>query len=141
MTLTCLWTPIYGQIIDRVGFGFAFCLTNSLLLVAMACLMAPSLELAYVAVSFFYPVGRLSHWATYFAYIARVFGFTHFGKLVGVGMTFAALASLLQYPLLDVTLRALGGSFVAVNGLFAGLHVASYLFIPSMHRAAAAAAP
>ena len=139
MVASCLWTPLYGQLIDRLGFGFGLSLLNCLLLVALGGLIAPSLGLAYAAVAFFYPIGRLSHWATFFAYLACVFGFRHFGKLVGLGMTVAALVSLLQYPLLELTFRAFDGSFVAVNTLFSALHMLSFLLVPGMHRAAAKA--
>ena len=95
----------------------------------------PSLPLTYFA-SLSYSLGRVSLWASYFAYNAHVFGFRHFGKLVGVGMTLAACGSLLMYPLLHVTITLLGSDFTLANALFVGLHCVTFATLPRLGRGA-----
>lgn len=69
-------------------------------------------------------------------YNAAVFGFSHFGKLVGLGLCIASTFSLLMYPLLGVTLQQLAGDFTAVNSLFAVLTaVAPLLAVNRLNRA------
>lgn len=173
MALVFLWTPALGILIDRVGFGFVLMLVNSLLLLSTLSLLVPSLGLVY-ATSLIYSLGRVSLWALYFSYNAHVFGFRHFGKIgellfwsglepgpshpassltiqvrmpaVGCGMTLAACLSLLQYPLLQLTIVVLDGDFLFANAILAGLHCAAFATLPHLIRGAreatrAAAAP
>ena len=114
-------------------------MTNSLLLAAMCCLLVPSLSLTYFA-SLSYSLGRVSLWASYFAYNAHVFGFRHFGKLVGVGMTLAACVSLLMYPMLHITITFLGSDFTLANAIFVGLHCCTFATLPRLGRGAREAA-
>ena len=139
LALACLWTPLLGNLTDRVGFLTTLTLTNSLLLVATACLLVPSLELTYLS-AIVYAVGRVSLWALYFSYTAHVFGFRHFGKLVGCGLTLAACFSLLQYPLLYLCIRVLDGDFTVANAIFLALHGLAYGTLGRLGRGAREAA-
>ena len=65
---------------------------------------------------------------------------------VGCGMTLAACLSLLQYPLLQLTIVVLEGDFLFANAILAGLHCAAFATLPHLIRGAreatrAAAAP
>ena len=139
MACVFLWTPLLGLLTDRLGFVLTLAMTNGALLLAMACLLVPSLPLTYLG-SLLYALGRVSLWASYFAYNAHVFGFRHFGKLVGVGMTLAACFSLLMYPLLALTITALDSDFTLANSLFVGMHSLTFLLLPRLGRGARDAA-
>ena len=139
LALACLWTPLLGNLTDRVGFLTTLTLTNSLLLVGTACLLVPSLELNYLS-AILYAVGRVSLWALYFSYTAHVFGFRHFGKLAGCGLTVAACISLLQYPLLYLCVRVLDGDFTVANAIFVALHGLAYGTLGRLGRGAREAA-
>ena len=135
MVLVVLWTPILGILTDRNGFGFTLTFVNSVLLISTACLLVPSLELTYFG-SLAYSIGRVSLWASYFTYNAHVFGFQHFGKIVGCGMTLAACFSLLQYPLLQLTVLALDGDFFVANILLGALHCTAFATVPRLMKGA-----
>ena len=100
---------------------------------ACGCLLAPGLDIMWLG-SPLYAFGRVSVWSTFFMYMAHVFGFRHFGKLVGVAMTVAACFSLLQYPILYVSLRVLDQDYTAANLLFLSLHTASFALIPRLRQ-------
>ena len=138
LAAACLWAPVLGMLTDRIGFWFTLTLGNTLLLVSCLCLLIPSLPLTYFG-SLAYAIGRVTLWALYFAYMAHVFGFRHFGKLAGCGMTLAACLSLLQYPLLYLCVQVLDGRFVVANSIFVGLHILAYGTLPRLARGARAA--
>jgi MFS family permease len=130
-----LYTPFHGVLIDRAGFGLALATTNTILAAAISFLLIPTLAAAYVT-SVLYAMGRVSLWATYFSYVAAVFGFSHFGKLVGGGLLLGACVSLLQYPLISLTLQMWGGDFTPVNVIFLALHALAYTVVPRLGRGA-----
>jgi hypothetical protein len=128
-----LWTPFIGFGSDRLGFRFTFGTISATLLACMGCLLLTPVAggAAYLA-ALLYAYGRVGLFATYFGFIAHTFGFEHFGKLVGLGTAIAASISLLQYPMLDATLRNHGGDFTAVNGALAGVVTLSAFLIPGL---------
>lgn len=112
-----VFTPVMGHVIDKLGIPWALTLINSLLLGALACLLSTWRPLQYVA-CIMYSMGRVSLWASFFAFLGATFGFVHFGKLAGFGLLLGGCLSLLQYPLLAITLGPLEGDFTFVNLLF-----------------------
>jgi len=118
-------TPLVGLMIDRFGYPCMLMIMNTVMLCSSACLLSPWRGLQY-ATAIFYTIGRVSIWATFFSFNGSVFGFKNYGKLVGGGLFVASCFSLLQYPILEVTLGTLDNEFAYVNGLWIALCVAMY---------------
>eukprot|EP00448_Togula_jolla_P019723 CAMPEP_0170574580 /NCGR_PEP_ID=MMETSP0224-20130122/3377_1 /TAXON_ID=285029 /ORGANISM="Togula jolla, Strain CCCM 725" /LENGTH=447 /DNA_ID=CAMNT_0010897249 /DNA_START=24 /DNA_END=1363 /DNA_ORIENTATION=+ len=130
LTFSFPFTPLLGHLIDRFGFIPMLTGINTVLICTCALFLAPSTELLYVA-CVLYAAGRLSLWASFFSYTGAYFGFVNYGKLAGGGLCFAATVSLLQYPLLDITLGPFEKNFDYVNSMFLGISVMLYGGDPS----------
>jgi len=124
-------TPLIGHAIDTCGTVRVLIFTNTLLLCCPLCLMSQlySMQLVF---AFAYSISRVSVWASFFSYLGAVFGFSNYGKLAGGGQLFAACVSLLQMPLLRLTLVRFGGDFTFVNSLFVSICVAMYPLIGAL---------
>ena len=88
-------------------------------------LICDSLELQHVT-SVVYGLGRVSQWATFFAFTGATFGFANFGKLAGLGLLLQSSISLVQYPLLSLTFGPMDSDFTFVNGLFVSISLVLY---------------
>ena len=142
LALTFLATPFIGTAIDRLGFVPVFAAVNSLLLMVPSLLLLPRTAPlgAQLATCFVYAVGRVGQWLSYFAFVGSTFGFRHYGKLAGGGLMVQAMVSLLQYPLLALTLGAFDGDFTAVNALFVATTALAYGTIVALRRVLRASA-
>ena len=125
LSLTILVSPLVGHFIDRFGFVVSFAVINSIFLAISVLLLLPSLAAQYV-MAVLNAISRVSLWSCFFSYTGATFSFYHFGKLAGGGLLLAATVSLLQFPLLDLTLGPFEGDFTFVNALFAGMSCALY---------------
>jgi MFS family permease len=118
-------TPLVGHMLDRFGFSCMLFLMNTVMLCSCACLLVDLRGLQYLT-AVLYTVGRVSIWAAFFSFNGQVFGFKHYGKLAGGGLFIASCFSLIQYPLLALTLGPFKDDFRYVNTLFIILCVAMY---------------
>ncbi|EOD18106.1 hypothetical protein EMIHUDRAFT_461330 [Emiliania huxleyi CCMP1516] len=125
LSLTILVSPLVGHFIDRFGFAVSFAVINSIFLAISVLLLLPSLAAQYV-MAVLNAISRVSLWSCFFSYTGATFSFYHFGKLAGGGLLLAATVSLLQFPLLDLTLGPFEGDFTFVNALFAAMSCALY---------------
>jgi len=125
LSLTILVSPLVGHFIDRFGFVVSFAVINSIFLAISILLLLPSLAAQYV-MAVLNAISRVSLWSCFFSYTGATFSFYHFGKLAGGGLLLAATVSLLQFPLLDLTLGPFEGDFTFVNALFAAMSCALY---------------
>jgi len=102
---------ISGSLIDRFGFSPVLILTISFQIIAYVLLMTDVYFLHIMSYSI-YCMSRVTCFGLYFTSIGKKFGFTHFGKLVGFGIIFAACFSSLQFALLA---WAEGSNYVDVD--------------------------
>eukprot|EP00929_Paragymnodinium_shiwhaense_P003221 TRINITY_DN103655_c0_g1_i1.p1 TRINITY_DN103655_c0_g1~~TRINITY_DN103655_c0_g1_i1.p1 ORF type:complete len:518 (-),score=83.13 TRINITY_DN103655_c0_g1_i1:369-1871(-) len=130
LTFSLSWamTPMVGMMIDRLGFGTFLLIMNTVELCSCIGLLFPWKELQ-IATSILYAVGRLGIWASFFGFNGFVFGFKNYGKLAGGGLFVASCLSLLQYPLLQLTLTVFKGNFAYVNTFFVCMTLALYPII------------
>mmetsp|Transcript_4972 Transcript_4972/g.15842 ORF Transcript_4972/g.15842 Transcript_4972/m.15842 type:complete len:693 (-) Transcript_4972:301-2379(-) len=138
LSLAFIVAPLVGAAIDFFGFSIVMTVVTVELILTDALLLFPSLSIAY-PMSIIYAAGRVSLWATFFSYCGAVFGFVHYGKIVGLLMMLASSFSLLQYPLLDLAISKNDASlsnsssdFTMPNALFIGLQTATLLAIPRL---------
>ncbi|CAK0884955.1 unnamed protein product, partial [Prorocentrum cordatum] len=124
-------TPLVGHAIDKCGTVRVLIFMNTLLLCCPVCLLTQMYPVQ-LAFTFAYGISRVSIWAAYFSYVGTIFGFSNYGKLAGGGLFFAAFVSLLQIPLLHLTLIFFGGDFTFVNCLFAAICVSMYPLIGAL---------
>lgn len=125
LALTFLATPFIGHAFDRLGFPRVMVAVNTANLLVPALLLSDSLPLQY-ATSVLYGLGRVSQWATFFAFTGATFGFANFGKLAGFGLLLQSIIAMVQYPLLDLTFGPMDSDFTFVNGLFVAISLALY---------------
>ena len=125
LALTFVATPFIGHAFDRLGFPRVMVAVNSANLLVPALLLSDSLELQHVT-SVVYGLGRVSQWATFFAFTGATFGFANFGKLAGLGLLLQSSISLVQYPLLSLTFGPMDSDFTFVNGLFVSISLVLY---------------
>eukprot|EP00270_Netrium_digitus_P016446 TRINITY_DN5900_c0_g4_i1.p1 TRINITY_DN5900_c0_g4~~TRINITY_DN5900_c0_g4_i1.p1 ORF type:complete len:129 (-),score=30.63 TRINITY_DN5900_c0_g4_i1:245-631(-) len=64
------------------------------------------------------------------AFIAMVFGFRNFGRLLGMGRLAGAAATILQYPVMDFVQSHLNGDFFYVNCGFLTLELLMTILFP-----------
>eukprot|EP00966_Prymnesium_polylepis_P151147 3491943-Prymnesium_polylepis.1 len=133
LALSFLATPFIGTMFDRIGFTRVFAVVNTLLIGVPVTLLFDSLRAQYLT-CIFYSVGRVGQWASFFAFMGATFGFSNYGKLVGGGLMFQACVSLLQYPLLAITVGPLQRDFTFVNVLFVVLSACQYPVILALCR-------
>jgi hypothetical protein len=133
LALSFLATPLIGTAFDRLGFTLVFALVNTLLLGVPATLLFTSLR-AQVLTCVLYSAGRVGLWASFFAFMGATFGFRNYGKLAGGGLMVQACVSLLQYPLLAISLGPLRNDFTFVNVLFIALTGSQYITIFALRR-------
>ena len=62
-----------------------------------------------------YTLARNGQFSLFVSYLAKEFGPTHLGKLIGIGFLSSAMVSILQAPLLDLVLGPLNGNFTWGN--------------------------
>lgn len=125
LALTFLATPFIGHAFDRLGFPRVMVAVNSANLLVPALLLSDSLPLQY-ATAVMYGLGRVSQWATFFAFTGATFGFANFGKLAGFGLLLQSVLAMVQYPLLDLTLSTMDSDFTFVNSLFVAISLVLY---------------
>jgi MFS family permease len=113
--------PLVGWLLDRWRFVVGFEAINILALITGLLLMIPWLPLQILTFVLFAGLRPFLFTAMY-GFIGSRFGFTHYGKLVGICVGIAAVGSLSQTLLLYVTISYLNGNFFLVN-LFLNLIV------------------
>jgi MFS family permease len=113
--------PLVGWLLDRWRFVIGFEAINILALITGLLLMIPWLPLQILTFVLFAGLRPFLFTAMY-GFIGSRFGFTHYGKLVGICVGIAAVGSLSQTLLLYVTIFYLNGNFFLVN-LFLNLIV------------------
>jgi LAT3 family solute carrier family 43 protein 3 len=106
--------PFFGKIADSAGLGCGQAIATILTSVSFFILSLEesiSLDLHVVGM-ICYGIARLAVFGCFFTNVGKRFGYTHYGTLVGSGLLFSAIASLLQYPLITI---AAGGRERVVN--------------------------
>eukprot|EP01026_Neomeris_dumetosa_P012396 TRINITY_DN14322_c0_g2_i2.p2 TRINITY_DN14322_c0_g2~~TRINITY_DN14322_c0_g2_i2.p2 ORF type:complete len:203 (-),score=5.16 TRINITY_DN14322_c0_g2_i2:353-925(-) len=106
--------PIIGWLLDDVGFGVTFLVVLLLIIIDVWFQMIPNLQVQWVTL-IVWSVSRFALNSSYYSVMGSIFGFTHFGKLVGVKSFFTALFSFLQYPLLLLVVYQFGGDFLYIH--------------------------
>jgi len=131
--LSMAWTvtPFIGIAIDRCGFIAVSSFTSTVFLIVNILFSTSSYALQVVA-CVMYATAHVSSWGIFFSFNGAVFGFVNFGKLVGGAIFAAATFSLLQLPLLDLTIGYLQGDFTFVNGLFMAISILMYPLIAGL---------
>jgi len=99
--------PLAGYIADKHGLGTAQGLATLLLAVPFWLLtFKESFGLGTQVVGLLaYGLGRMGFFGLYFTNCGKRFGYSNFGTLAGLGLLTSALLSLLQYPLIALTVR------------------------------------
>lgn len=116
-----LITPLFGLVVDKLGFGAGFGLANLLMIGAFA-LFSYSPELEWFIVSYgLYTFARNAQFSTFFTYLAKTFGAKHMGKLMGIGFITSAMVSLLQAPLLHLVIADFDANYSTGNLVLMGL--------------------
>jgi len=117
--------PLAGFIADRFGLGVAQGLVTVLVAASFFFLMvggSVSLNVQTVGLAL-YGIGRMGVFGLYFTNCGKRFGYDHYGTLAGLGLLVSAVASLLQYPLITLTVNghatavyaALGSALVVIQ--------------------------
>jgi len=99
--------PLAGYIADKYGLGVAQGLSTGMVAVPFLLLvLKDSLGLRFQAVGLMaYGIGRMGIFGLYFTNCGKRFGYRNYGSLAGLGLLISALVSLLQYPLITVTVQ------------------------------------
>ncbi|KAK3265064.1 hypothetical protein CYMTET_26227 [Cymbomonas tetramitiformis] len=112
---SAVFTPAVGYILDRRGLGDAFMLINSLGIICYGILLVPVLELQPVGFILF-SIFRAFNFAAATAYVGGVFGRGSFGRIYGLASMSSGLFTLLQYPIVLLTIKHFDGDYTIANG-------------------------
>jgi len=105
-----------GVIQTVLGLSFTFVLSNSLSLIPHNGLQI----ITFVLVS----IENTAMFAIYFSYMAIAFGFSDYGKLLGISSLTIAVVGLLEYPLFDTVVSS--NNFMAMNLSFMATSIALF---------------
>jgi len=113
---------------DNFGYKKTFLINHFLgffwvLLISIE--VVPYLQIASFII---FTIVRGLYFGNAMVYAVKLFGYGDFGKGWGFVYLSAGAINILQYFMLDVTLKALGGSFVVLNYVEIGTWVACFFF-------------
>eukprot|EP00297_Palpitomonas_bilix_P003132 CAMPEP_0113898984 /NCGR_PEP_ID=MMETSP0780_2-20120614/19734_1 /TAXON_ID=652834 /ORGANISM="Palpitomonas bilix" /LENGTH=578 /DNA_ID=CAMNT_0000891011 /DNA_START=106 /DNA_END=1842 /DNA_ORIENTATION=- /assembly_acc=CAM_ASM_000599 len=112
--------PLLGLMIQKIGFGAFFYFIN--VLYALYNILSIFLPSYLQPIPFIlYALARTGLYGNFFSYCAGRFGFSHFGTHTGVAGLLTAVFTLLQYPLLSLTLDVFDGNYDVVHYMLGGL--------------------
>eukprot|EP01026_Neomeris_dumetosa_P018122 TRINITY_DN1709_c0_g1_i4.p3 TRINITY_DN1709_c0_g1~~TRINITY_DN1709_c0_g1_i4.p3 ORF type:complete len:251 (+),score=22.64 TRINITY_DN1709_c0_g1_i4:856-1608(+) len=106
--------PLVGWLLDDVGFGITMLVILIGGIVESLLQAIPNLQVQFFTL-LLWTVVRFCLYAQYYLIVGSIFGFTHFGKLVGVKSAINGVAGFIQYPALQLVLGPLDGQFIYAN--------------------------
>jgi len=106
-----LVSPIVGLVMKKLGVSKTFLLFQILLIFWTIILALPNLGVQVLGFILF-SIVRAFYYSTLCTYLTEVFGWKNFGRLYGIAMFIGGLFGLLQYGIVEMTLRLFSGDFL-----------------------------
>eukprot|EP00742_Colponemidia_sp_Colp-10_P004095 GILJ01004370.1.p1 GENE.GILJ01004370.1~~GILJ01004370.1.p1 ORF type:complete len:589 (-),score=64.54 GILJ01004370.1:1483-3249(-) len=119
-------TP-YGLLMDRFGLQMGFQVLHFEHVLLGVLSLVPSLSIQ-VLNAVVYMVLRPAHFGFQYAFVARVFGFTNFGKFFGIICVCTGLIGMLQFVLVWISYNVFDGSSTVTNTICLALTVPGFFF-------------
>lgn len=110
-------TPVLGSLADHLGVALVEGLATLLAATALLVLAsAQSLQVLTIAL-FCHATGLLFDYGIYYAHLGTRFGYSNYGTLTGIGLLVSSLISLVQLPLMMISIQGYSKAVNLMSGL------------------------